>query len=125
MSTTIKLVAGDTRPQVVVDLKDQDGLPINLSGGTVRMYFRKAGSTDVLQNIVGTLLTGFRDEDGVLTTTAPYNVAGVGGRASFNWPAGALDVEQGNYEGEVEITFSDDSVQTVYEKLKFKVRADF
>lgn len=122
---TIKLVSGDTRPQIVVDLKDQDGNAINISGGTVRMYFRKAGETNLLQTIVGTLLTGFRNEDGTLITDAPYNVAGAGGRASFSWPAGSLNVDAGSYEGEVEITFPDATIQTVYEKLKFKVRADF
>ena len=125
MSTAIKLVSGDTRPQVVVDLKDQDGNAIDLTAATVRLYFRKAGATAVLQTIVGSLLTGFRNSAGALITTAPYNVAGAGGRASFNWPAGALDVDAGLYEGEVEITFPDASIQTVYDKLKFKVRSDF
>ena len=125
MADVIKLVQGDTRPQIVIDLKDQDGNPINMSGATVRLYFRKSGSTTLLQTIVGTLLTGFRDSSGTLITSAPYNSPGVGGRASFGWPAGALDVEAGNYEGEVEITFSDLTIQTVYDKLKFKLRADF
>jgi len=122
---TIKLVQGDTRPQIVVDLKDQDGNPIPINGSTPKLYFRKAGTTTVLQTITGTPIVGFRDDGGTLITAAPYNVPGVGGRASFNWPVGALNVEAGNYEGEVEITFSDLTIQTVYDKLKFKLRADF
>lgn len=125
MSTAIKLVSGDTRPQIVVDLKDQNGAAINCTNATVRMYFRKAGGTSLLQTVMGTLITGFRDSTGTLSTAAPYDVAGSGGRVSFMWPAGALDVEAGLYEGEIEITFSDQTIQTVYEKLKFKVRADF
>jgi hypothetical protein len=31
----------------------------------------------------------------------------------------------GEYEGEVEITFADGQIQTVYDVLKFKVREDF
>jgi hypothetical protein len=31
----------------------------------------------------------------------------------------------GDYEGEIEITFVDTTVQTVYDLLKFKVREDF
>lgn len=122
---TIKLVQGDTRPQVVIDLKDQDGLAIDCTGSVVRMYFRKTGTTTLLQTITGTLLTGFRNSDGTLTTGSPYTVAGSGGRVSFNWPVGALNVDQGIYEGEVEITFPDTTIQTVYERIKFKVRADF
>lgn len=121
----IKLVQGDTRPQIVIDLKDQDGNPIDCSGGSVRMFFRKKGDSTVLSTITGTLLTGLKNADGSITTTAPYNVAGTGGRASFNWPAGALNVDPGPYEGEVEITFADATVQTVYDPIKFKLRADF
>lgn len=121
----IKLVQGDTRPQIVVDLKDQNGSPFNLTGGTARLYFRKSGSTALLQTIVGTLLTGFTNSEGTLITTSPYNVAGAGGRASFSWPSGSLDVPAGAYEGEVEVTFADGTIQTVYDILKFKVRADF
>jgi hypothetical protein len=31
----------------------------------------------------------------------------------------------GDYEGEIQITFSDGQIQTVYDLLKFKVRSDF
>jgi hypothetical protein len=31
----------------------------------------------------------------------------------------------GDYEGEIEITFSDSQIQTVYDTLRFKVREDF
>lgn len=125
MADRIKLVQGDTRPQIVISLKNQLGEAIPCTGATVKLYFRAEGSTTVLQTIIGALLTGFVNDDGSINTAAPYNVAGAGGRASFNWPAGALNVEAGNYEGEVEITFGDGTIQTVYDVLKFKVRADF
>lgn len=125
MADRIKLVQGDTRPQIVISCKNQLGAAIPFPGGSVRLYFRAEGSTTVLQTITGTLLTGFVNDDGSITSTAPYDVAGSGGRASFNWPAGALNVDAGNYEGEVEITFADGTIQTVYDVLKFKLRADF
>jgi hypothetical protein len=31
----------------------------------------------------------------------------------------------GDYEGEIEITFTDGQIQTVYDVLKFRVREDF
>jgi hypothetical protein len=40
------------------------------------------------------------------------------------WPAGALDTA-GSFEGEIEITFADGTVQTVYDRLRFKVREEF
>jgi hypothetical protein len=36
-----------------------------------------------------------------------------------------LTGDAGDYEGEIEITFADNQVQTVYDLLKFKVREDF
>ena len=41
------------------------------------------------------------------------------------WPADSLDVAAGIYEGELQLTMQDGSVQTVYDKLKFKVREQF
>jgi hypothetical protein len=33
--------------------------------------------------------------------------------------------EAGDYEGEIQITFVDGTIQTVYDLLKFKLREDF
>ena len=41
------------------------------------------------------------------------------------WPANSLDVEPGIYEGELQLTDGNSRVQTVYDKLKFKVREQF
>jgi hypothetical protein len=125
MAERIKLVQGDTRPQIVISCKNQLGAAIPFPGGSVKLYFRAEGSSTLLQTINGTLLAGFVNDDGSITSTAPYDVDGSGGRASFNRPAGALNVDAGNYEGEIEITFADGTIQTVFDVLKFKVRADF
>jgi len=109
MSEKIKLVTGDNRPYVRVTLTDKDGTPVNLSDSTtsVVVHFRATGSETVLQtltcNKVGT------GEDGIV---------------AFNFPAGALDIDPGPYEGEVEIDF-DGEKQTVYQPLKFIVREQF
>jgi hypothetical protein len=125
MSDRIKLVQGDTRPQIVVSLKNQLGSAIPCQGAVVKLYFRAEDSDTVLQTITGTLLPGFLNEDGSINDASPYNVVGAGGRVSFNWPAGALNVDAGNYQGEIEINFADGTIQTVYDILKFKLRADF
>lgn len=129
MAQRLKLVQGDTRPPVVVQLTDDAG-PVDLSSGStvVRMDFREEGSTTILATIIGSKLTGYiADPDtGEIDQNPPYDVAGAGGRVQFSWlGTTALSGEPGNYEGEVYVTYPDTSVQTVYDLLKFKLREDF
>jgi hypothetical protein len=46
------------------------------------------------------------------------------GVASTDFPTGSLDTA-GIFEGEIEATFQDGSIQTVVDLLKLKVRAAF
>ena len=108
MADKIKLVQGDSRPQIQVTLTDEGtGAVINVTGATCRMRFKASGSTTVLDTLIAT----------------PLNAAL--GQIVFNWNSTTLTQPPGDYEGEIEITFSDASVQTVYEVLKFKLREDF
>ena len=110
MTEKIKLVQGDTRPALVCTITDDTtGAAISLSGATARLKFRAAGSTTLVTTVTGAV------------TDAANGVV-------VFYPASApemLQVEAGDYEGEIEITFSDAQVQTVYDTLKFKVREDF
>lgn len=124
----IKLVQGDTGPIVYASLTDADaGTPIDLSeaGTSVRMRFRKEYSTTTLVTLVGTKLTGQVLADGSVNTDPPYDVAGKGGRVSFSWGLSDLDQSAGDYEGEIEVTFADGTIQSVYELIKFVLRAGF
>lgn len=126
MSTKIRLVQGDTKPALIVSLTDENsGAPIGMNGATVRMYFRALGDTTILVTLTGTLLAGVVQEDGTIDSTAPYDTPGAGGRVQFNWGSTDLNQAAGDYEGEIEITFSDGAKQTVYDLLKFKLREDF
>lgn len=110
MSEKIKLVQGDTRPALIITLTDETtGSPIGISGATPVLKFRAVGSTTVLSTITGVVTDG------------------VNGVVAFYWASQptSLDVEAGDYEGEIEITFADGQKQTVYDLLKFKVREDF
>lgn len=110
MSEKIKLVQGDTRPTLICTLTDDTtGLAINLTGATVRLKFRRVGSTTLTSTIIGSV-------------TNP-----TGGVVAFFWSSQptSLDGPPGDYEGEIEITFSDGTIQTVYDPLKFKLREDF
>ena len=75
--------------------------------------------------LVGVLLTGLELEDGQISYAVPYNTAGAGGRVAFNFGIGDLSIPAGAYEGEIEITFSDNSIQTVFKVQKFTLREDF
>jgi len=126
MATKIKLVQGDTKPALIVSLTDENsGAPIGVNGATARMYFRALGDTTILATLTGTLLAGVVQADGTINSLAPYDTPGTGGRVQFNWGSTDLSQPAGDYEGEIEITYSDGSKQTVYDLLKFKLREDF
>ena len=109
MTEKIKLVQGDTRPQVQVTITDETtGEAVDITGATVLMKFRKAGTTALLDTLTG------------------YVTDGANGIVVFVWNPTTLDVDAGDYEGEVEVEFdSGAGTQTVYDVLKFKVREDF
>jgi hypothetical protein len=64
-------------------------------------------------------------DDGTIDSASPYDLAGSGGRVQFNWGSTDLIQAAGDYEGEIEISYSDGSKQTVFDLLKFKLREDF
>jgi hypothetical protein len=106
----IRLVKGDEKPLIVLTLTDDiTGTPIDLSQATttISVKFRKAGTTTLLSTISCTKLSG-----------------GTTGQVQFGFTGGVLDVDAGSYEGEVTVNY-DGNVQTVYETLRFTVRANF
>lgn len=110
MAEKIRLVQGDTRPTLVCTITDDvTGGPIGLQDATVKMKFRQAGTTTIRSTLTG-----------AVTNAAQ-------GQVLFFWSDDptALNGEPGDYEGEIEITFADGAVQTVYDLLKFKLREDF
>lgn len=108
MSEVIKLVQGDSRPVLYLTLTDENtGDVIDITGADVEMKFRAAGSTTVLDTLAGGVLVG------------------AAGTCTIPWGATTLDVDAGEYEGDVQVTFADNTIQSVYTKLRFRVRADF
>jgi len=120
-SDTIKLVVGDTLPELTFNLKDSNtaasGLtldsensatwaPVNLTGGTVKLRIREVGKTTITSTITATISA---PSAGTCTLIFP----------SSTWTA------SGTYEGEIEFTKSDGNIQTVQDFVKFKVRDDF
>jgi len=110
MVDRIKLVKDDTRPALVCNITDDTtGGVIVLTGATVVLKFRALGSTTLQATVTGSVTDG---PNGQVTFYPASNPA-------------MLQGDAGDYEGEIEITFADGTVQTVYDVLKFKVRADF
>ena len=107
MSNVIRLVSGDNRPYIKLTLRDADGLPMNLTSATVRVYFRETGTSTILSTLACSLVGD-----------------GSTGQAQFNFPNNTLDVPAGAYEGEIEVDFGGE-IQTVYDVLKFRVREQF
>tara|TARA_R110002012_G_C11636037_1_gene610202 strand:- start:438 stop:812 length:375 start_codon:yes stop_codon:yes gene_type:complete len=120
-SDTIKLVTGDTLPELTFTLKDSNtaasGLsldqnnsdtwaPINVTGATVKLRLRELGSSEVKSTLTCTVTSG------------------ANGKVATDFPAGTLDTA-GTFEGELELTFSNGGKQTVNDLIKFKVRSDF
>ena len=120
---TINLVAGDDKPELNFTLRDSSTAatgktldeddpttwkPIDLTSETIKVHFRLLGSTSILD----TMTCG---------KTAPYT----SGLCFMQWNATTLDVDAGTYEGEIELEDTAGKKQTIFDKLKFKVRNDF
>jgi hypothetical protein len=119
---TINLVQGDTKPQLNFTLRDS---ATAVAGQTLD---KDDSSTWQIINITGASIElKFRALNGatVLSTIPISIVSGTLGTCYMIWPADSLDVAAGMYEGELQITMQDGTVQTVYDKLKFKIREQF
>jgi hypothetical protein len=107
----IYLVKDDNGSQVeCIITRDNTGDPVDLTGATARLKFRKKRTTNILFT-----LTNITDQQVDLEA----------GQAVFVFSAQNLDLEAGLYEGEVEVTFANSNIETVYEVIDFQVRDDF
>ena len=110
MANIFKYVQGDTGPQIRVTLTNEDNEEaVDLTNSTVTLHFREAGADSVL----------FSREFYINPETATDGVA------VLQWEEGDLEVEAGTYEGEIEVVRNSGLRETLYDKLKFKVREDF
>ena len=120
-ASTIKLVVGDSLPEVNFTLKDSNTAasgqtldaedsstwaPIDITGGTVKLRIREVGSTTVSSTITMTLTTPSSGECKTIFPTGTWTASGT-------------------FEGEIEFTKSGGGVQTVQDLVKFVVRDDF
>lgn len=104
---TIQLVQGDTGPQIKADIT-RDGSAEDLTGATAVLRFRKKKTDTVLFT---------------LSSVSSADQLAVG-ELYFVFSSGQLDLDEGFYEGEIEIV-SSGVRETVYEVVDFFLREDF
>ena len=104
---TIQLVQGDTGPQIKADIT-RDGSAEDLTGATAVLRFRKKKTSTVLFT---------------LNSVSSSEQLGLG-ELYFAFSSGQLDLDEGYYEGEIEIVNSGVR-ETVYEVVDFFLREDF
>ena len=117
-SETLEVVKGDTRPIVITTIRDRNAAangrnlddndetswaPIVISGATIHMFIREIGETEIVDTLLGTVTDG------------PNGVVAF----EFN-PTTWSD--PGQFEAEIQITFSDGGIQTLQDFIRFKVR---
>lgn len=108
MSERIKLVYGDTGPQIKLSFTDEiTGLPSNLTGATVTLHFRAV------------------DTDTILFSRVALMTDAVQGICIIDWEPGDLDQDAGDYEGEVEVIRANGTKETLYDLLRFRIREAF
>ena len=120
-SETIKLVQGDTLPQIKFTLRDENTAAagktldpenpatwaaINLTGCTVSLKIRAIGSETVKDTLTGTITDA------------------AAGQVVFIFDGDTLDTS-GLFEGELAYTNAGGQTQTVYDLIKLQVRDDF
>lgn len=124
MSEKLKLVAGDTGPDVLIPLTDENtGTPINVSDAATTVVFEMwpSGDSTVKTTIPCTPIPGKENEDGTIDLTGSYGVPGGGGRVMLKWTAGAL-ATPGLYKAQVVVTLPDGVQQTTYELQPIQIR---
>lgn len=118
---TIKLVTGDTLPDLRMVIKDSNAAA---AGYTLDPNDPDTWATMDLTNGSGRLLIRLVGESTVSKVITGILGDAANGAIIFSFNNNAFD-EEGVYEGEVEITFQDGGVQTIHDLIKFKVRSDF
>tara|TARA_R100001510_G_C7630330_1_gene189292 strand:+ start:294 stop:971 length:678 start_codon:yes stop_codon:yes gene_type:complete len=110
MADIIRLVKGDELPNIIITLTDDvANTVLDVSAGTtiVKVKFKAVGGTSTLNTITCTNLTD-----------------GTDGKVQFNFSGNVLNVDPGEYEGEIIVDFNG-QLQTVYDVLRFRVRENF
>ena len=121
---TINLVKGDDLPALEIILRDSNaaasGQTLDLGDPTTWAFLNLTNVNAVKLKI---RRQGIETLVDIITFTRvqPYT----DGKVIMDWGLTTLDDGIGDYEGEIEITYTDGKVLTVPDLLKFNLRAQF
>lgn len=105
MSVDRYIKRNDTTNALQATLQDADGVAVNLTGATVKFKMRLASSRVTKVDASATIVTA------------------ASGIVKYTWQTGDTDTA-GNYEGEFEVTYTDNTIQTFpndsYIKIQIK-----
>ena len=105
-----QLVKSDQAPQIRAVLKrEDDNAVVDFENGSCALKFRKKGSTALLFTLAASDV-GDNFKDGI---------------AIFSFSGTQLAIDEGYYEGELSVTYSSGSIETVFKVLDFFLRDDF
>jgi hypothetical protein len=108
--STFYLVQGDNGSALKATITRSDtGAAVDLTEATPRLKFKKRNTSTVLS----TLQSSSSEEDQE------------NGICQFAFLTTDLNINSGEYVGEIEITFDDGTIETVYEELEFTLREDY
>ena len=110
MAKPIQLRQGDLKPDLIIQIKEKGtNVPIDLSAATttVEFKFRARNTTTILETVACSKID-----------------SGFSGAVRMVWPAASLDIDAGEYEGEVAVSFNS-KVQTVLDLIEFDLVEDF
>lgn len=108
-SHTVKLVQNDTLPQISMTLiNETDDEPIDLTSvASMLLKFKAEGGSTIKESVP-------------VYRIAPY----ASGNVFFEWSDETLDTA-GAFTGELELTYSNGKVRTVFNELRFEIRSDY
>ena len=109
--STFYLVQGDNGSQIKTTITRSDtGEPVDLRSATPRLKFKKRNSSTVLTTINSSTTAEEEKQNGI---------------CRFAFGSSDLDINAGEYLAEIEISFNDGTIETVYEELEFTLREDY
>ena len=105
------LVKNDNGSRIKATITRSDtGAAVDLSDATPKLKFKKKNTGSVLSTITSSGVVAADKELGI---------------CEFVFTASDLNINSGDYIGEIEVTFASGTIETVFEELEFKVREDF
>lgn len=112
MAQSLKVVVGNTAPQYQITCERPDGTIINLTGCTVTFYL-----------YLKKIQTNVGHETSTVSVLSPASAGVIGWQPAVgDFGVSGSTTAKGTYKGNVVVTYSDSSVETLYTQVTFNAR---